>query len=138
MWSADTMNDPYEAGVTDDNLAVIYQANKEVNVTVKTPFGLTVRAMIENIILQGDVFGPIECSVSVDKIGKECLTEDKHLYLYKNLVKIPVLSMVDDIMAVSECGFKSCMMNSYLNTKTNMKKLQYGVTKCFKMHVGRK
>ena len=67
MWLADTMNDLYEAGVTDDNLAVIYQANKEVNVAVKTPTGLTVRAMIEKIILQGDVFGPIKCSVSVDK-----------------------------------------------------------------------
>ena len=26
---------------------------------------------------------------------------------------------------------------SFLNTKTNLKKLQYGVTKCFKMHVGK-
>ena len=29
------------------------------------------------------------------------------------------------------------MMNAFLNTKTNMKKLQYGVQKCFKMHVGK-
>ena len=28
------------------------------------------------------------------------------------------------------------MMNSFLNTKTNVKKLQYGVKKCQKMHVG--
>ena len=28
-------------------------------------------------------------------------------------------------------------MNAYLNTKTNVKKLQYGVEKCYKMHVGR-
>ena len=53
------MNDLYEAGVTDDNLAVIYQANKEIDVAVKTPTGLTIRKKIKKIILQGDVFGPI-------------------------------------------------------------------------------
>ena len=38
---------------------MIYEANKGVNVAVKTPLGLTVRERIERIILQGDVFGPI-------------------------------------------------------------------------------
>ena len=137
MWLEETMNDLYEAGVTDDNLAVLYEANREVNVAVNTPNGLTVREKIKEIILQGDVFGPIECSVTVDSFGKECLAEDKYLYLYKDSVKIPILSMVDDALAVTECGYKSSMMNSYLNTKTNIKKLQYGTTKCFKMHVGK-
>ena len=45
--------------------------------------------------------------------------------------------MVDDALAVTECGYKADAMNAYLNTKTNMKKLQYGVSKCFKMHVGK-
>ena len=80
------MNDLYEAGVTDENLAIIYQANKQINVAVKTPTGLTIREKIEKIILQGDVFGPTECCVSVDTIGQECLTQDKHLYLYKDSV----------------------------------------------------
>ena len=80
MWLEETMNDLYEAGVTDEKLAVIYHANKEIDVAVKTPTGLTIRKKIEKIILQGDVFGPIECSVSVDTIGKECLAQDKHLY----------------------------------------------------------
>ena len=137
MWLEETMNDLFEVGVTDDNLALIYEANKVVNVAVKTPTGLTVRERIEKIILQGDVFGPIECSVSVDTFGKECLTDDKHLYLYKDKVKIPILAMVDDTLAVSECGYKSSMVNAFMNTKTNIKKLQFGIEKCFKMHVGR-
>ena len=140
MWLEETLNDLYEAGVTDDTLAVLYEANKEVNVAVNTPNGLTLRQKIEKIILQGDVFGPIECSVSVDTFGKECLAKTKYLYLYnvyKNSVKIPILSMVDDALAVSECGYKSSMLNTFLNTKTNIKKLQYGTSKCFKMHVGK-
>ena len=137
MWLKETMNDLYETGVQDDQLALLYEANREINVAVKTPNGLTERVKVEEIILQGDVFGPIECSVSVDSFGKECLLEDKHLYYYKDEVPVPILTMVDDALAITECGFKTTMMNSYLNTKTKIKKLQYGVDKCFKMHVGK-
>ena len=121
MCLEETMNDLFEAGVTDDHLALLYEANKVVNVAVKTPAGLTVRERIEKIILQGDVFGPIECSVSVDTFGKECLEQDKHLYLYKDEVKIPILAMVDDTLAISECGFKPSMVNSFIKTKTHLK-----------------
>ena len=135
MWLKETMNDLYEAGVQDDQLAVLYEANKNVNVAVKTPNGLTDRVKIKEIILQGDVFGPIECSVTVDSFGKECLEKRTHLYYYKDKVPVPILTMVDDALAVTECGYKTDAMNAYLNTKTNMKKLQYGVKKCFKMHI---
>ena len=137
MWLKETMNDLYEAGIKDDNLAILYEANKEVKIAVKTPNGLTNRVKVEELILQGDVFGPLECSVTVDSFGKECLLEDKFLYYYKEEVPVPILTMVDDALAITECGYKASMMNSYLNTKTNIKKLQYGVEKCFKMHVGR-
>ena len=50
MWLEDTMNDLFEAGVVDDKLALLFEANKEVKVAVKTPVGLTVRV---------NVFGPI-------------------------------------------------------------------------------
>ena len=45
--------------------------------------------------------------------------------------------MVEDALAVTECGFKAEMMNAFLNTKTKLKKLQYGVKKCFKMYIGK-
>ena len=63
----------------------------------------------------------------VDSFGKQCLKEDQHLYYYK--VPIPVPIMVDDALAVTQCGYKTSMMNSYLNTKSSMKKLPYGVKK---------
>ena len=46
--------------------------------------------------------------------------------------------MVDDVLIVTECGYKSTMANAFINTKSNMKKLQYGTNKCHKMHVGRR
>ena len=48
----------YDAGVKDDNLALIYRANKEINMAVNTPTGLTQRQNLENVVLQGDTWGP--------------------------------------------------------------------------------
>ena len=138
MWLEETLNDLYEGGMKDNNLVTLYEANKKVKVAVKTPHGLTERKEIEKIILQGDVFGPIQCSMSVDTFGKECLAEGKHLYSYKGEVDVPPLAMVDDLLIVTECGFKSAMANSFINCKTNLKKLQFGIDKCHKMHVGKK
>ena len=39
---------------------------------------------------------------------------------------------------ISNCGIDSVLMNGFINSKTNQKKLQYGVEKCHKMHVGSK
>ena len=76
--------------------------------------------------------------MSVETFGKECLAEGKHLYRYKGEVDVPPLAMVDDLLIVTECGYKSAMSNSFINCKTNMKKLQFGIDKCHKMHVGKK
>ena len=39
--------------------------NKDNKVAVKTPFGLTDRVKVEKIVLQGETFGPLQCSVQV-------------------------------------------------------------------------
>ena len=78
LWLEECINDLYDTGVVDDNLALIYEANKNNKVAVKTPFGLTERVDIKKIVLQGEVFGPLQCSVQVDKISKECLQEEKY------------------------------------------------------------
>jgi len=98
---------------------------------------MTERRSISESVMQGDVFGPILCSVQVDKFGKECMEEHKYTYLYKGEVKIPPLSMVDDLVCISECGLKTAMVNSYINVKTATKNLQFGTDKCNKMHIGR-
>ena len=63
------INDLYDAGIVDDKLALIYEANKVNNVAVKTPFGLSKRETVEKIVLQGEVFGPLQCSIQVDTFG---------------------------------------------------------------------
>ena len=47
------------------------------------------------------------------------------------------MGLVDDIIGVTEAGFKSQQMNVILNVKTAEKGLQFGVTKCKSMIVGK-
>ena len=46
--------------------------------------------------------------------------------------------MVDNLVCISNCGLNSVLMNAFINAKTNIKKLQFGASKCHKMHVGAK
>ena len=75
-------------------------------------------------------------SVQVDTIGQEC--EETGLgYLYKDQVMVTMLGLVDDVIWVSEAGFKAQQLNSVINTKTAEKGLQFGVPKCKTMLIGK-
>ena len=89
MWMEECINDLWEAGIQDDHLALIFKINEKVDVSVKTPFGLTDRKQIGRVIMQGEVYGPLCCSVQVDTFGKECIQQNKYLYQYKESVGIP-------------------------------------------------
>ena len=146
LWLDDVMNDMYDSLPSeqqDEKLGLIYQSNVNNLVAVNTPIGQTTRVNIEKVVTQGGTFGPIECSNSVDKIGKECHEKGKHLYSYKQMVNVMPLSMVDDILVVSKCGQESLDVNTYVNTKIELKKLKFhtpdknGKTKCHKLHIGK-
>ena len=51
MWLSESINDLYESGIRDDNLAIIHAANSHNLVAVKTPVGITNREPIENIVM---------------------------------------------------------------------------------------
>ena len=104
LWLEDVMNDLYDSlplSGQNDKLTLLYKSNFENRVAVKTPVGQTKRINMPRIVMQGGSWGPIQCSNSIDKIGKRCEEEREHLYTYKNMVKLPVLTMVDDMLAVS-------------------------------------
>ena len=73
----EALSDIYDTGVDDDTLALLYQANKEIHMAVKTPGGLTNRQVLRNIVLQGDTWGSILASVQVDKIGRPFISVQK-------------------------------------------------------------
>ena len=127
----------------DDRLALLYKSNTKNLVSVSTPYGLTERQPIESIVQQGGTWGPILCSNSIDTLGKQIWKTDEMIYMYKKTVRILPLAMVDDIMAVSLCGTNSLLLNTYINTKIELKKLRFhtpdkeGKTKCHKLHIGK-
>ena len=56
--------------------------------------------------------------------------------MYKDEVGIPPLAMIDDLISVTKCRIESVKMNAFLNAKSSVKKLQFGMSKCHKLHVG--
>ena len=111
LWLEECLNDMYDGGLQDDKFNLLYNANSVVDISVRTPVGKTELGQIKNVVLQGDTFGPMLCSKQVDMFGKECLEEQKYTYLYKGEVEIPPLSMVDDVVCISECGYKATVQN---------------------------
>ena len=146
LWLEECLSDMYDTlpeGQRDDKLALVYEANRSNLVAVKTSVGLTERVNIENIVTQGGTFGPIECANSIDKLGQKCYNKGENLFVYKRLVQVLPLSMVDDLLTISKCGNKSLEMNTFVNAQIEAKKLKFhtpdedGKTKCHFLHVGK-
>ena len=104
---------------------------------VKTPAGLTERQTIKDIVLQVDTFGSILASVQVDSIGQECMRAG-HYYLYKDKLPVGFLGLVDDIVGITERGYKAQQLNGFINLKSAEKTLQFGVSKCKSMLISKK
>ena len=132
-----TCRDLYNSGCKDDKLALLYDINKTSKVAVKTSLGLTERFDLQDNVLQGDVFGNILASNQIDKLGKQCLESERNLYLYRNTIPIAPLAMCDDLLLISECGYQTELAVSYMNSQSRYNYLQFGLSKCFKMHVGK-
>ena len=82
MHLKEALSDIYDSGVKDDTLNLIYDANRRIEVNVKTPHGLTEEVVLDEVVLQGEVWGPILASNQVDTFGREMLEED-YSFMYE-------------------------------------------------------
>ena len=57
------------------------------------------------------------------------MSRNIHLLTYKNKVQIPPLAMIDDILAPALCGIRSVAVNTFINTKAEMRKFKNYVEK---------
>ena len=131
-------NDIYEVGVRSSELNLLYNSDQRSCIAIKTPSGLTKRQDVLMTIAQGEVFSPLKCCVTVDSMSKEHASKQiDNLYTYKGSVEVPALGMVDDQLLIMECGTSSVKTNSFINAQANIKRLQYGATKCYKLHCGK-
>ena len=129
--------DLHTVGIIDDTICQIYNANKEIYMAVKTPEGITERQKITSSTFQGENWAALLASNQVDTIAKACMRE-KLFYLYKNKLPISNLSIIDDIICVTEPGVMAAMMNSFMNIKSADKFLQFGQKKCKYMMINKK
>ena len=91
LWLDDCLNDVYdtvEESSRNSKLALIYEANQENLVSIKTALGKTDRENIPNIVQQGGTWGPMLCSNSIDTLGRKCHDRGEHFYLNNSLVQI--------------------------------------------------
>ena len=59
LWLQDCINSPWENGIKDDILSLVYFMNTKANVVVKSPFGVTKPFICSSIVKHGTVLGPV-------------------------------------------------------------------------------
>ena len=133
----EAISDLYDAGCKDDNLSLIYQANNIITMSVNTPHGQTQEQTLNDVVLQGDTWGSLLASVQVDSICQE-VDKSRLGYRYKNVLSVSMLSLVDDLVGITNAGYKAQQMNAIINSKTAEKRLQFGVSKCKSMLISKK
>ena len=89
LWAQDCLNDLYDAGCVDDKLVLLKLGTRNANVAIKTFQGITQRVNIQNIIMQGGVFGSLQCTTSIDKLAKEVYSRPGLIYMYKGIEAVP-------------------------------------------------
>ena len=137
LWLKEVIACLYKAGLDNDKLPLLFLENRNAQVAVKTPNGLSNRTSIKDIIMQGSVWGSLCCVVLMDQLGKKVYGNKDLLYYYKGVVACPPLQMVDDVLAVQKCSVKSKQLNTVINTFMECEKLTLSKTKCHKIHIGK-
>ena len=123
LWLEECINKLYTSGFQNDRLSLLYLTNKNAQIAVKTASGVSrERRSVNNIIMQGTVWGTIKCTNTMDKLGK---LSYENPYKYKGIVEVPMLGMVDDVLNVAKCSnqaiiskenpFKNSLIDLYIN-----------------------
>ena len=108
------------------SLVLLYEANRNIIVKVKSANGLSAENHLEEIVLQGDTWAPLMASSPFDKFGKSLLEKSPdYVYTFKGHVPVGILGIIDDVVGVSESGVKAKQLNAYLNV--NVQKRNYSL-----------
>ena len=136
LWVQECINDLFEAGLDNDKLSLLYLENQNAKCAIKSDNGLSRRIDIQNIVMQGSVWGSLFCTTTMDKLGQISYKDENMIYKYKGLVAVPSICMVDDIMSIQKCS-DSGKTNAVINAFIKMKKLRLIPMKCSRIHIGK-
>ena len=74
----------------------------------------------------------------MDKLAKIFYGDKTLLYKYKNVVNVPILVMVDDVLCVAKCSSEAVKCNATVTSFMELNKLKLAANKCAKIHIGKK
>ena len=92
LWLKDSLVELYKAGCDIQDIMMIFKMNDGTVIEVETPFGMSEKLNVGEIVKQGTVLGPTLCCVSTDQINK--VGENQERSLGRELIGI--LVFVDD------------------------------------------
>ena len=101
LWAEKTIIDLHKNGVDNNLLNLVYELSKTVNISIKSPVGVTDTETVEDILMQGETLSSISCTSTMDRISKE---SDKENFTYRKSVSIPKMGYIDDLLDVNKCG----------------------------------
>ena len=109
LWLQATTNSLYEAGLTNDMLNLLHLKNKKARVAVKINNQLTKSITVTDVEMQGSVWGSLKCTTIMDTLNKIIFPQSHLTYKYKGdpHIELGVLGMVDDNLAIGNCGISS-------------------------------
>ena len=120
----DCINSLYENGVKDDILDLIYRFNQRAEIMVRTPFGDQGPFVVNNLVRQGTVLGPILNNCSLDQICKEGKS-------YQNgNIQLKLLEFVDDLADPSDGYCQAQQSKHVISSILERKKLTFAAEKC--------
>ena len=93
LWLEDCLLSLWKLGVNNEILSLLRDLNKECNIIVKTPAGMTEQFTVNNIVQQGSVSGGVLCSASTGEVAEEIKAGGTQV----GTCSIKVLTYVDDI-----------------------------------------
>ena len=125
LWAQECINDIYDAGLQNDKLPLLFLETRNGKCAVKVNEGKSKRFDIENIIMQGTVWGSLFCTTSMDKLARLIYSKEELLYRYKGVVDTPSLGMVDDVLSIQKCSRKTVKTNATINAFVELKKLKF-------------
>ena len=124
LWLKDALVELYKAGCSPQDIAMIYEMNKNTEISVSTPSGKTQKTRVGEVVKQGTVLGPTLCCVETDQINN--IGEDQDRPIGKQVIGI--LVFVDDVMSAGTAeDIERCIRN--LNVMEKKKKFTYGLKK---------
>ena len=85
--------------------------------------------------MQGSVWGSLLCMTTMDKLAQVAYNNADLLYMYKGLVAVPPICMVDDVLSIQKCS-EATQINAAINSFIEFKKLTLSHKKCSRIHIG--